>query len=418
MSSAPIPLDIPAESVYEVDEQHVVQNYGRRLPVAIERGKGVYVWDVEGKKYLDLISGIGVCALGHSHPRITKAIREQVGRLVHCSNLYHHPYQGPLAKRLAEASELPRAFFCNSGAEAVEAALKTAKGYGRRQNEAKFEVVALNGSFAGRTMGAISLTGQAKYREPFAPGVPGIRFVDPNDVAGLDAAVGPNTAGIFFEPILGEGGIVEISREFGLRAAQLAKEHDALLILDEIQCGLGRTGSYFAFQEWNRPTPEDPDPEQIVPDVVTVAKPLGAGLPIGALLMNEKAADVLQPGMHGTTFGGNALATRVALEFLDVLDEILPSARETAIYFRRRLAELQLKHSSVLEIRGRGLMIGVRLDHPGGEYVTKLLERGFLINCTAGDVLRFLPPYVLERKHVDSFVGALDELLAAHAAEA
>jgi acetylornithine aminotransferase/acetylornithine/N-succinyldiaminopimelate aminotransferase len=338
-------------------------------------------------------------------------MREQMGKLIHCSNLYYHAYQGPLAARLSEMSGLDRAFFCNSGAEAVEAALKIAKGYGRRKSESKHEIVALDDSFGGRTLGAISVTGQAKYREPFAPLIPGVKFVKPNDLEALAGAINDNTCAVIIEPIQGEGGIVEISREFAAKAQQAAQAHDALLILDEIQCGLGRTGSYFAYQQWNRPDGGAPQ-EAIQPDIVTAAKPLAGGLPLGAVLANEKAAEILSAGMHGSTFGGGALACRTALEFLDLMEELLPMVKERGVYLRRRLEELAMKHESAVGPRGRGLMVGLELNQPANWVVPRAQQKGLLINATAGNILRFLPPYVIERRHIDQVHAILDEILA------
>jgi predicted acetylornithine/succinylornithine family transaminase len=398
--------DPKAEHIAALEEQHLFQNYGQRKFVLV-RGQGCQVFDDEGKAYLDFVSGIGVNALGHGHSRILKAICDQVGTLMHCSNLYAHPYQGPLAEKLTRMSGLDRAYFCNSGAEAVETALKIAKGYGRSKGTEKTEIIALNNSFAGRTLGAISVTGQPKYREPFEPLIPGVKFVEPNDVAELEAAVSDRTAAIMLEPILGEGGIVQITREFAQKVVALGKQHDALVIFDEIQSGMGRTGEHFAFQAWNDAG------EEILPDVMTLAKPLGGGIPIGAVLATNRASEVLSAGMHGSTFGGNALACRVALEFLDVLEEILPRIRETSAYFEKRLGELVDKYDFVSEVRGRGLMRGLNLTVPGKQVVPAMKEKGFLINCTAGTVLRFLPPYVIEKAHIDQLIGALDEIFAA-----
>ncbi len=397
------------DSIKETEQQHVVQNYGR-YNLALERGKGCYVYDPEGKRYLDFITGIGVNALGHNHPRLMKAMREQMSKLIHCSNLYYHHFQGPLAARLAEMSGLDRVFFCNSGTEAVEGAFKIAKGYGKSKSPEKFEAIALNNSFAGRTLGAVALTGQPKYREPFEPLIPGVKFIDANDVAALEANVSDKTCCIFFEPILGEGGIVQVSRQFAAKARELADRHDALLVFDEIQCGLGRSGAYFAYQLWNRPTADDPTPLSIKPDVVTAAKPLAGGLPAGAIIVNEKAAAVLSPGMHGSTFGGGPLACRAALEFLEVMDELLPMIKEHGIYFERRLQELAMKYDFVVGPRGSGLMLGLELNIPAKWVVPAAQEQGLLINVTAGNIVRFLPPYVIERRHVDQAFTALDKV--------
>ncbi len=396
-----------AAQIGALEDRHLFQNYGRRQIVLV-RGQGCYVYDDQGKQYLDFISGIGVNALGHAHARVIEALCDQAGTLMHCSNLYAHPYQGPLAEKLTQMSGLDRAYFCNSGAEAIEAALKIAKGYGRSKSPDKTEIVALNNSFAGRTLGAVSVTGQPKYRQPFEPLIPDVQFVDANHLAGLEAAVSDKTAAIMFEPILGEGGIVRITREFARKASDLAQQHDALLLLDEIQCGLGRTGEYFAFQAWN-----DGESAAIRPDIVTLAKPLGGGMPIGAVLATERAANVLSPGMHGSTFGGNALACRIALEVLDVLDEILPRIRETGAHFQKRLSELVDKYDFVSEVRGCGLMRGLNLAAPGKSIVPAMAEKGFLMNCTAGTVLRFLPPYIIEPEHIDQLVEALEQLFEA-----
>ena len=390
------------QSIISRDKNFVVQNYGR-YPLAISHGEGAYLYDFDGRQYLDFISGIGVMALGHAHPRILEIIAEQASTLIHCSNLYYHPNQGALAEKLAKISGLNRTFFCNSGAEAVEAALKIAKGYGRAISESKYEIIALQDSFAGRTLGAISLTGQPKYREPFEPLIPGIKFIGINDTAALQDAVNENTAAIFFEPILGEGGIVEISAEFAAIARQLARQFDALLVCDEIQCGLGRTGKAFSHQFWG---------EEYIPDVITVAKPLAAGLPIGAVICNEKAAAVLGPGMHGSTFGGGALTCRVALEFIEMLPDLMSRVREIGAYFEARLQELIARHEFVKKTRGKGLMLGLELSVPGAVFINRAQEQGLLLNCTAGNILRFLPPYTIEHVHVDEAIGILDDVLS------
>ena len=390
------------QSIISRDKNFVVQNYGR-YPLAISHGEGAYLYDFDGRQYLDFISGIGVMALGHAHPRILEIIAEQASTLIHCSNLYYHPNQGALAEKLAKISRLSRTFFCNSGAEAVEAALKIAKGYGRAISESKYEIIALQDSFAGRTLGAISLTGQPKYREPFEPLIPGIKFIGINDTAALQDAVNENTAAIFFEPILGEGGIVEISAEFAAIARQLARQFDALLVCDEIQCGLGRTGKAFSHQFWG---------EEYIPDVITVAKPLAAGLPIGAVICNEKAAAVLGPGMHGSTFGGGALTCRVALEFIEMLPDLMSRVREIGAYFEARLQELIARHEFVKKTRGKGLMLGLELSVPGAVFINRAQEQGLLLNCTAGNILRFLPPYTIEHVHVDDAIGILDDVLS------
>ncbi|MBG99286.1 MAG: aspartate aminotransferase family protein [Solibacterales bacterium] len=384
-------------------KQHLIQSYAPNL--VIERGEGCHLYAENGKHYLDFMSGIGVNALGHAHPRVVRILKEQINTLIHCSNLYASRYQAPLAEHLARISGLQRVFFTNSGTESVEGAVKITKIYGHNIDPKKYEIVALNGSFGGRTLGAVSVTGQPKHRAPVEPIIPGVKFVDPNDISGLEAAVCEQTAGILFEPILGEGGIVSINREFAARAAALSKQYDTLLVFDEIQSGLGRTGKHFSFQWWN-----EGSEEQIQPDIVVTAKPLASGLPLGAIIANERASATITPGSHGSTFGGNVLACRVALEFLVLLEDLLPEILEKGAYFSEQLTKLIDKYDFVEGFRGRGLMCGLNLTVPGSSVVTQCQNRGFLINCTAGTVLRFLPPYIIERAHIDALVATLDEI--------
>jgi acetylornithine/N-succinyldiaminopimelate aminotransferase len=400
--SAPLTANTTAQSVMELESQYLLQNYAR-YPIVIHRGKGCHVYDVGGNRYLDFISGIGVNALGHAHPRIVKVIRDQAALLVHCSNLYYHEFQGPLARKLAEISGLQRSFFCNSGTEAMEGALKMARAHGNKINPEKYEIVALDNSFHGRTMGALSVTGQAKYRADFEPLLAGVRFVPVNDVAALEQAVNANTAGIVMEWIQGEGGIVPLTHEFTGKARELADRHNALLVFDEIQCGVGRPGSYFAYQLAS---------PAIMPDVTVAAKPLACGLPLGVIIANEKAAAAIGPGMHGSTFGGSALACRVALEFFDILDELLPQIHHVGSYFRLLLGEQARKHSFIREVRGFGLMIGVDMDIPGKQMVLDAMADGLLINCTHDTVLRFLPPYIVTEKDVDAAMKVLAKIFS------
>lgn len=398
--SAP-PAASQVQAAIALEQEYVLPTY-RRFPLLLRRGKGCYVYDAEGKRYLDLIAGIGVNALGYAHPRILSVIREQAGLLIHCSNLYYHDYQGPLARRLAELTGLNQVFFCNSGAEAVEGALKIVRARGRRISPEKHQIVALENSFHGRTFGALSVTGQPKYRQDFEPLLPGIRFVPRNDVAALEAAVGPETAGILLEWIQGEGGVCPLDPAFARRARELADQFDALLVLDEIQCGLGRTGRYFAYQLADPP---------VIPDVVVLAKPLACGLPLGAIVAGPRATPVLSAGMHGSTFGGGALACRVALEFLDILGELLPSIYQVGGCFRMQLAELARHFAFIKEVRGFGLMLGVELEIPGRQIVLDAMAEGLLINCTNETVLRFLPPYIITEPEVDRAVKTLARVL-------
>jgi predicted acetylornithine/succinylornithine family transaminase len=391
------------DRIRALESQYVLQNYAR-YPLLVERGRGCYVYDTSGKRYLDLLAGIGVNALGHAHPRLTKIIREQAGRLLHTSNLYYHEYQGPLAERLAKVSGLERTFFCNSGAEGMEGALKMTRSHGRKIHPDKYEIVSLHNSFHGRTLGALSITGQEKYRKDFEPLLPGARFVPGNDIVALEQTVNDRTAGIVLEWIQGEGGIHPISNEFARKARELADRYDALLVCDEIQCGVGRPGTYFAYQL------ADP---VVLPDIMVAAKPLACGIPLGVIVVNERAAQSIGTGMHGSTFGGGPLACRVAIEFLDILEGLLPHIQQMGAYFRMKLEELQRRHSFIREVRGRGLMIGVELTIPGKQIVLDAMEQGLLLNCTHDTVLRFLPPYIITEKEIDRGIRILNKVFKA-----
>jgi predicted acetylornithine/succinylornithine family transaminase len=385
----------------ELEREYLLQNYAR-YPLVLARGKGAYLYDLAGKRYLDFLSGIGVNALGHGHPRLVKVIRQQAALLIHSSNLYYHQYQGPLAKRLVEMSGLQRCFFCNSGTEAMEGGLKMVHAHGRAISPEKFEVIALENGFHGRSLGALSITGQPKYRQDFEPLVPGARFVPANDLAALEAAFSDRTSGIVLEMIQGEGGIHPLSPAFVALARQLADRHNALLVADETQCGVGRLGTYFAYQRTNH---------VILPDVMVTAKPLACGIPLGVIMANAKAAATIKPGMHGTTFGGGALACRVALEFCDILDELMPSIQRVGGYLHVELNEVARKHACVKEVRGMGLMLGMELHVPGKQVVLDAMAEGLLINCTHDTVLRFLPPYIITEKEVDRAVGIVSRIL-------
>jgi len=403
MTSDPVPLpSLTADAVVDLERQYLLQNYSR-YPLVLHRGKGCHVYDVNGARYLDFIAGIGVNALGHAHPRIVKVIREQAALLIHSSNLYYHQYQGPLAKKLAETSGLQRTFFTNSGTEAMEGAMKMIRSHGNKSGTGKHEIISLDNSFHGRTLGALSITGQAKYRQDFEPLPPAVRFVPANDVEALEAAFSDSTAGMVLELIQGEGGIYPISPEYQRKARELADRYNALLVFDEIQCGVGRLGTYFAYQR-TKPV--------VMPDVIVAAKPLACGLPLGAIVANEKAAATIGPGMHGSTFGGSALACRVALEFFDILEGLLPSIQQVGGYLHVMLNDLARKHSFVKEVRGFGLMIGVEMEIPGKQMVLDAMADGLLINCTHDTVLRFLPPYIITERDVDTAVKVLAKIFA------
>ena len=391
------------EEIVALEQKYLLNAYAR-YPLAIARGKGVYVYDVKGRRYLDFLGGLGVNALGHAHPRIVKAIREQAARVIHVSNLYYNEYQGLLAEKLCTASGLDRAFFSNSGTEAIEGALKLVRAAGHATGgPEKCIVIALENSFHGRTMGALALTGQAKYRQGFDPMLEGVRFVPRNDVEALRNAMDDKVCGIVLEPIQGEGGIQESSSEFLQACRQLADQHQAALIFDEIQCGLGRTGQLFAFQHFG-----------VIPDVVCIAKPIAAGLPLGAFLANELFAQHITPGKHGTTFGGGPLTCRVALEYLAIIEDenLLEQVRRVGEYFSQKLRELVEKFDIAVEVRGVGAIQALQLTVPGKPILEGALAKGLLINVTQDTVLRFLPPFLLQEKHVDSGMRILRKLLA------
>jgi acetylornithine aminotransferase/acetylornithine/N-succinyldiaminopimelate aminotransferase len=379
-----------------------------RHPLLLHHGRGVYLYDEKGRRFLDFLSGIGVNALGYSHPAITRVLTRQAKLLVHTSNLFYHEYQGRLAAALTKISGLDRVFFTNSGTEAWEGALKVARAYARENSaEGKtpaWRILALEHAFHGRTFGALATTYKEKYRAPFAPGVPGVEFVKFNDVADLERHFDDTVCAIGFEFVQGEGGVRPVSQAFAEAAHRLARKHNALLIADEIQSGLGRTGKWFAYQHFG-----------IQPDLVTVAKPIAGGLPLGALLVSEKVAQCIHPGMHGTTFGGGPLACAVALELLNVIrkEKLLRNIQQVGGYMTGRLKKLAKKHPCIGEVRGQGLMIGMELNSAdlAKAAVGDMLKEGIILNRTDETVIRFLPPFIIGRKHVDIVVDGLDQVL-------
>ena len=388
-------------------EKFLLPTY-KRQPVVMTHGRGAYVFDSTGKKYLDFLGGIAVNALGHAHARIVKVIRREAARAIHLSNLFHNAYQGPLARKLAAWSGMDRVFFSNSGTEAIDGAMKLARLFGRHSNEAagttakKHRFLALENSFHGRTFGAISVTSTEKYRLPFAPVVPGAEFVRFNDLADLQAKFDETVCGILLETIQGEGGIYPVSEALWNRARALATQHGALLIADEIQCGLGRTGRYFGYQKF---------PSR--PDIVLIAKPLAAGLPLGAILTTEEVASRISPGIHGTTFGGGPLACAVALEFLNIVEDqaLLENIRARGAELREGLTKLAAQFDFVREVRGEGLMIGIELSIEGAPFVSKAMQCGLLINCTHEFTLRLLPPFIITRAQVREFLRLFELVL-------
>ena len=397
--------------VQKAEAKYLLHTYDRH-PVLLTHGKGAYLFAEDGGKYLDFLSGIGVMALGYSHPAITRVLKDQAGKLVHCSNLFYTEQPSALAQKLAKLSGLNRAFFSNSGTEAWEGALKIARAVASGKGlKKRTKFLALENSFHGRTMGSVATTYTEKYRKPFAPLMPGVTFVKFDDVEDLKAKFDDDVCAICIETIQGEGGIHPVSREFMKTARELTKNSGALLLLDEIQCGLGRTGKMFAYQYYG-----------VKPDVVTLAKPLAAGLPLGAILVTEDVAGAIHPGMHGTTFGGGPLACAVALEVLKVIEDekILNHVKEVGGYFLDLLQQLDARHGCIVDVRGVGLMVGLELDSADlAKAVQKaMLDEKIIINRTHEKVLRFLPPYVVTKKQVETVVQALDQILSSCASSA
>ncbi len=399
------------DQIRAAESRLLLSTYDRN-PILFVGGEGVHIIDEQGDRYLDLLSGIGVNALGYAHPIIEQAIATQCRKLIHTSNLYYHEGQAELALRLTERTGLDRVFFANTGTEAWEGALKLARAHaGILRSEGQpigTKFLALEQSFHGRTFGAMSTTYKAKYREPFGPVVPGVEFVRFNDVADLRAKFSSEVCAILVEAIQGEGGVRPLTQEFIAEARRLASSTGALLIADEIQCGLGRTGKWCAYQHYG-----------IQPDITTLAKPLAGGLPLGALLCTEEVAHAFHPGMHGTTFGGGPLACAVAIAVVDYIEKqnLLAHVTEVGDYFQAQLRSLASRHASIVAVRGRGLMVAADLDSAGLAKLTvaEMLKRRILINCTSDTVLRFLPPYILEKAHVDTTIQALDEIFTTHA---
>jgi acetylornithine/N-succinyldiaminopimelate aminotransferase len=398
----------PAKIV--ADEARYLMHTYRRPPVVFTHGRGTRLYDSQGKEYLDFLAGIAVNALGYANPQIVRVIRREAGRTMHVSNLFHNPYQAPLARKLAEWSGLDRAFFANSGSEAVEGALKLARAHAHaRAGVAHTRFLALENSFHGRTFGALSITYPEKYRQPFEPLVPGVDFVKFNDVADLESKFDETVCAIIIEPIQGEGGIHLVSEPFWRRARELATQHGAALIADEIQAGLGRTGRGFAYQRFSSR-----------PDIITLAKPLGSGLPLGAFLANEEFASAFVPGLHGSTFGGGPLVCAAALEFLSIVEDkdLLANVRERGAEIRAGLEKLAARFDFIREIRGEGLIVGIDLSIEGAPLVKDALRRGLLINCTHEHILRLLPPFVISRRDVSEFFSKFERVLAGAAKRA
>lgn len=400
------------QEIRDLEAKVLLHTYDRN-PILFVGGEGVHLVDEQGDRYLDLLSGIGVNALGYAHPAIEAAIAKQSRALIHTSNLFFHEGQAELALRLTQRTGMDRAFFANTGTEAWEGALKLARAHaGLLRSEGKnigTRFLALDQSFHGRTMGSVATTSKAKYREPFAPVMPGVEFVNFNDVADLRAKFSSEVCAILVEAIQGEGGVRPLSQEFFAEARALASSTGALLIVDEIQAGMGRTGAWCAYQHYG-----------IQPDVTTLAKQIAGGIPLGAILCTEEASRAIHAGMHGTTFGGGPLACAVAIAVVDTIekDGLLQNITEVGDYFQAQLRSLARKHGAILDVRGKGLMIGAELDSAELAKLTvaEMLKRRIVINVTSDTVLRFLPPYILQRAHVDTAIAALDEIFTEHAA--
>jgi acetylornithine/N-succinyldiaminopimelate aminotransferase len=386
----------------ETTEENILKTYGRRN-IGFEEGKGPYLFDLEGNKYLDFASGLGVNALGHAHPAVGELIKAQADKVIHTSNLYNIPSQAKLAEKICGKSFGEKVFFCNSGTEAVEGAIKFARKYGKKFGPDKFEIVAFKNSFHGRTFGSLSATMQEKYQKGFEPLVPGFVQATFNDTSSVDNAVNKNTAAVIIEPLQGEGGINFADAAFMKYVEKVAKANNALLIVDEVQCGMGRTGKLFAHEHFG-----------ITPDIMTLAKPLAGGLPIGAVVVGPNVWPEIKPGEHASTFGGNHFVTGVACGVFDILCDpgFLEDVAEKGEYLNKCLGEMESKYDSVLETRGKGLLMGIKVDFPASEAVD-YFENEHILICSAGpDVIRFIPPLIVEKEDIDKAMKVLDAFLA------
>ena len=387
-----------------LDEQkYIFQTYAR-FPVLITKGKGMYLTDNEGKQYLDFLSGIAVNALGHCHPAVVNAVKNQAKKLSHTSNLYYTIPQVKLAKKLAQLSGLNKSFFCNSGAEANEAAIKLARKYAKENlGSGKFEIITMHGAFHGRTLATLTATPHEKFHKGYEPLPEGFKYVDYNDIEALRKAVDEKTCAILVEPVQGEGGVQVPAPGYLKEIRTLCDKMNILLVLDEVQVGMGRTGKMFAFQQ-----------EGILPDILTLAKTIGAGLPLGVMMASEKVSKGFVPGSHGSTFGGGPVVCEAGLAVLETIEKkrLLENVTAMGAYLLSELKKLKEKHPEIRAVRGTGLICGIELDIPGKDIVSKMLRRGFLINCTSDKVLRFLPPFIVARKHINDMIQALDSVLS------
>lgn len=404
MSATDLLQGLDTNTVIRMHEQYVMHTFNRQ-PVVFVRGQGMKVWDIDGKEYLDFLAGIAVNGLGHSHPKLVAAISDQAARLMHVSNLYYVAQQGLLAKRLVELSGMGKVFFCNSGAEANEAAIKLTRKWSKANlGSERYEIITAEGSFHGRTLATVTATAQPKYHKGFEPMMPGFKYVPFNDLDALRAAISEKTCAIMLEPIQGESGVRPPSPEYLVGVRKLCDEYGLLLILDEVQTGLGRTGKWFAHEHYGAK-----------PDVMTLAKTLGGGFPIGACLATDRVASVFQPGDHAATFGGNPLACTAALAFLRIVDEerLLENAAEVGAYFRGKLEAIKNGRQDIVDVRGKGLMLAIELNRMDAPLVAlSCLRKGLIVNPIGQSTLRFLPPLIVGKEDVNTAVSILDAALS------
>ena len=387
------------DEIFESYQQYILPTY-TRIPAIFVKGKGSTLIDISGKKYLDFFPGWGVNNVGHCHPKVMAAVRDQIDKLIHIPNNLYHPHQAKLAKEIIQASFPGKVFFGNSGAEAAEGAIKLSRAYGAKTK--RFEIITMQKSFHGRTMGALSATGQPKHQEGFEPLLPGFKTIPFNDLNALKAAITPQTIAIMFELVQGEGGINIADKNYVQEIRKICDEKNILLIFDEVQTGMGRTGEMFGFKHYN-----------VVPDVMMLAKALGGGLPIGALVVGEKFTDVLKPGMHASTFGGSPLVCKASLGVFKAIqaDKMLKNTKKMGSYLVEKLGPLKQKFNCILEVRGIGLMVGIQLNIEGKNIIDDCFQQGLIINCTQGNVLRVMPALNITKKQIDKAVGILDKVL-------
>ncbi|QUI23924.1 aspartate aminotransferase family protein [Vallitalea pronyensis] len=384
--------------------KEVFMNTYAQFPIVLEKGDGVYVYDQEGNKYLDFVAGIAVNGLGYNHAGLQKALKDQVDKLTHCSNLYWNEPAVEAAELLVKLSGLDKIFFCNSGAEAVEGAMKLARKYaGKYLGPDKVEIIAMNNSFHGRTYGAVTATGQLKYQKGLSPLLPGIKHCEYNDIESLQEAMNDKTCAVLIEPIQGEGGIRPAEKDYLQEVSKLCKKNNVLLMLDEVQCGVGRTGYMFAYQRYG-----------IEPDIVALAKGLGGGVPIGAIMASKKVAEGFSPGDHASTYGGNALVCAGAKVVLEVVGQetLLEQVRKKGTYLKAQLTNLQEKFNDIIEVRGHGLMLGMEMNKPVKEIILGCMAKGLLLVGSGEKIIRFVPPLIVEEKEIDFMVTILEEVMS------